>query len=212
MSSIETKIKALLELAGNNSSQAEASAAMQKAMELMNRYGVSSEALDDLGKEEIITLDYTLKGQLIFKGCSNIIAIMAKYFKVFAYKSSSKVKLPRIVLVGHESKLRTCIAMIDYLLSNAKYNLPKGYSHTEKQGYYLGYSSSISALVNTITETNGPALVHSLQEYKNFAGVDLKSARKSKVAVDGDARALGVNAGSKVNLNKQLGVRALAAG
>ena len=211
MSSIETKIKALLDLAGNNSSQAEASAAMQKAMELMNRYGVSTEAIEDIGKEESITLTYDLKGQLIFKGCINIITIMAKYFQVFAYKHKAG-KAQEVVLIGHEGKLRTCIAMIDYLLGNAKYNLPKGYSHTEKQGFYLGYFLAVNKLVTTMSEAKGPALACSMKEYQDFAGVKLKSAKRSKVTVDGTARDLGVNAGSKVNFNKQLGVRALAAG
>jgi hypothetical protein len=207
MSTIAEKIQALLNLANSNANAAEGQAAMTKALELMAKYNVSEQAITDVGKDAIIEICYPIKSQMIFKGCMNIVAIMTREFKVFAYTTKKELRV-----VGHESKLRGCIAMIDYLLHNAKYNMPRGYSHTEKQGYYLGYSKSVSELLARSATGATPGLTTSLKEYKDFVGGHFNSSRKSKVKVDVGARDAGRDAGSKVNLNKQLGTRMITAG
>jgi hypothetical protein len=205
MSSITEKIQALFSLAAKNANQAEAEAALNKAMALMAKYNVSEEAVNQAASESIIELKYTLNKHFAFKGCQNIVGILCKHFGVFPY-----IKDKEIVVIGHESKLRSCIATIDYLTNNAKANIPKGYSHTEKQGYYIGYYLAVKAnLEKQVSEQPGLVLQSTcLAEYKNMAG-RLKSARSSKVAVNPDAKSIGLNAGSKANLNKQIGTRQL---
>jgi hypothetical protein len=58
-------------------------------------------------------------------------------------------------------------------------NLPKGYTHTEKQGYYFGYYLAIKAALINIpktTDEKGLLLIDTaLKEYEKLAG-SLKSA------------------------------------
>lgn len=211
MSNVETKIKALLGLAGNNPNKAESDSAMKKAFELMAQYNVTEEAINDLDKEEIITLSYPIKNQLSYKGCVNMIVALANYFGVFIYKKKG-FKESSFELVGHESKLRSCVAVVDYALQNAKYQMPKRLSYIEKQGYYLGYYTSFKELL-AAKQNAVPGLVVSLQQYKQFVGGTFKKASKNRgVSCTKDSYNTGLEAGSKANLNAQLGVRALAAG
>jgi hypothetical protein len=135
-------------------------------MALMAKYDISDEA----ASEPIIELRYTLNKHFAFKGCQNIISMLCRNFGVFPYITDQK----EIVVIGQESKLRSCIATIDYLTNNAKANIPKGYSHTEKQGYYIEYYLAVKAnLQKQVTEQPGLVLQSGtpfLAEYKNMAG------------------------------------------
>lgn len=210
MSSVEIKIKALLALANpeTNNNQTEAEAALKKALELMAKYEVSEEALNSHFTEAIIELTYPLKKQMIFKGCQTLVVLLAKHFKVFVYKKGAE-----FVLIGHESKLRSCVAMTDYLLQNSKNKLPKGYSYTEKQGYYCGYFLAIKKALTDIpktTDEKGLLLIDTaFKEYEKLAGV-LRPATNRVINCDKAAKELGSNIGNNTNLNKQLGVRALS--
>lgn len=208
MSSIAEKIQSLFLLANKNANQAEAEAALNKAIELMAKYEISDEALAEQQTEPTIELSYTLNKHFAFKGIQSIVSVLCKHFVVFPY-----IKDKEIIVIGHESKLRSCIAAIDYITNNAKANIPKGYSHTEKQGYYLGYYHAIKANLEK-QSNNQPGLVlqsTQIAEYKNMAG-RLKSANNRSVKINNDAKSVGSEAGKKANLNKQIGTRQLNAG
>jgi hypothetical protein len=208
MSSVTEKIQALFSLAAKNANQAEAEAALNKAIALMAKYDVSEEAVNQAASEPIIELGYTLNKHFAFKGCQSIVAMLCKHFGVFPYLKGKK----EIVVIGHESKLRSCIATIDYLTGNAKANIPKGYSHTEKQGYYIGYYLAVKAnLEKQVTEQPSLVLQSScLAEYRSMAGgLEPTRNNKVKVSVNKNARAVGNALGSKANINKQIGTRAL---
>lgn len=206
MSTITEKIQALFSLANKNANQAEGEAALNKAMELMAKYDISNEALTETKSEPIIELNYTLNKHFVFKGVQSLVAMLCRHFGVFPY-----IKDKEIIVIGHESKLRSCIAIIDYITNNAKYNLPKGYSHTEKQRYYIGYYNAVKANLEKQV-SNQPGLVlksECLAEYKKMAG-NLKSANSRGVKINADAKSVGSEAGKKANLNKQIGTRQLA--
>lgn len=171
------KIKKLLALS-KSPNQAEAESAMNFAQKLIEQYQISS---SDLEMGDIDSHIYNLQGtrsklavweSLLF----NILAennfcsfyIEKKYLGRSGPTQMRKYE-KRMVLVGRQVNVTTCILMFEYLRDTAKF-LGKSYPGADRTSFYSGFVAGITKQLETSRNSWGvdekEALVHTGERLK----------------------------------------------
>jgi hypothetical protein len=231
---IRRKIRALLALAANNDSEAQASAALAKASALMAKYNLSVSLDDDEAS--------TVRGEFRHYGMTSVKAwhIWCADAAAYLYNCRSvithdrrKRKTGHFQFVGRPDSVDACEATLVWLLEQVeslyKTSLPRGMTKAERAEYRRTFKDAcalriknrawriLEAMANddalAIEATGQRALVVKSQQEQLFAEADelLKDAKalvlRKRYAGTGTAH--GLAAGEAVKLNESVGASRL---
>jgi hypothetical protein len=114
MKDISDRIEKLLALAGNNPSREEASAALEKARELMARHNIKESSLN-LDKNKIVERISNIRTSAAWKRATA--ALVAQYFRCKSLYYSYRGK-QRIGFFGYEDDCEAALKIFEYLLKH----------------------------------------------------------------------------------------------
>lgn len=211
---IQSKIKKLLNLAGNNPNKEEAESAFLKAQEMLLQYKIEMHEIE--GKPEVKIIEAVSHQKANTPWARELARIFSENFRTMMFYRSYTKNNRQVVFFGEEEDAKIACGMFDYAvvwlnksacnyatMMRNKHGIVKGV----KQDYILGFLKGIKDKFEEQIRANSQyALVVVVppkvkEEYKK---IPLKSARLSNnmnVHGSAEARAAGYNAGKSFQTN-----------
>lgn len=215
------RIQKLLNLGNGSNFSAEAEQALRRAAELMSKNGFSEIDLkeasldEDLGKidqEDIGTKQYRSWEVTLLTALKGLFDCSLIRFSGPVYGKKSK-----LVVVGRESKRRTCIAMFLWLrdrtlLESKKISKIKSFRNDYCSGFAYGISKLVNGLLQERKKTVSYGLVP-INEVDKWISENIKDCghldRTLKFSARSESYLDGFYRGKETNLNRQFGLKAI---
>lgn len=218
---IYDKISKLLSLANGSNFEDESNTALNMANALMEQYGISMTEIDEKSREsEYGKLTNSLKEKKLFKIWEKeLLNALARLFYcrvVFTHDGSRKLEAR---VLGRESNVRTVILMNDWIANKIKEDSKKKFSETkQRNSYIIGCVANITSRISktlkeretTFSGETGLVPVNEVEQFMKNEFKHLFSSKQSSKASDASAFCAGMDDGSKIGLNKQFGLKAIA--
>jgi hypothetical protein len=183
---VADKIKKLLALAGNNSSEDEAEAALLKAQELMAQHNITKADVADIDDSEDIGIGYTDETiAAVYK--LHLAHVIAMNFKVMVFTTRvGHGMAARISFYGFESDVETAKSVFKFVLQAMEYNWWHRYYgkvRGNKRDYSMGFVRGLDAKLRQQVEQQGWGLiVQTPKEVKYAADKGFKSVKHVSTA------------------------------
>lgn len=230
MDDIKAKVQKLLALAGNNSNEAEANVAMEKAMRLLAEHNLSMVDVAEEEREQVDQLAVPIKylnpwRRSIIGSATRLYFCEAIYYEHGKYDKKGKwVTETTPVIIGRDHNVAVCRSMIEYLIKTSvrlgsEYAKETGGGGKAQRGFERGCGERLATRLWRlyVDQTkpkaaeggsnlpalyeNEKALVDQFIE-KAFTGLTTANTRKTDLK-GSDVRA-GWAAGADVSLNDQI--------
>lgn len=145
------KLKKLLALAGNNPSQHEAQAAMEKAQEVALEHGIDLAMIDSSEQEsDEVVIEYMEMGQRLPTVSMYVVSILKQFFDVNIITSGGRHSGRKLVFVGKTSSIANAKYIYTWLGDTMVRCWKKYYESTphevlgNKQNYLFGFYNGLT--------------------------------------------------------------------
>lgn len=220
---IYDKINKLLSLANGSNFEDESNTALNMANALMEQYSITAKDMDEYGRsQEFGKLTNNQKGEpALYKIWEKqLMNAMAKLFNCRLVMTHDVARKSTMHVLGREGNVRTAIAMNDWISNkikaDAKEKFP-GRQMAARNSYALGVVDNIWSRVSQMlkereTKQEGWGLVpvNEVNEFMKQQYPSTKSTKQNGTLSDSFAYSNGQADGSKIGLNKQFGLKAIA--